>query len=497
MRVYWLIAGLLLAGPALAQPAVHPNPDRTEATRTEAGQGAAAVRAPLPADSVTHHSLDLPGRTLHFTATAGAFRITDAQGHPEADVATITYTLDDAEPATRPVAFVVNGGPGAASAWLQLGAMGPWRLPVPHTPTPSMPSAPVPNAETWLDFADLVFIDPPGAGYSRLASGSDDVRRRLLSVEGDIPPLAEVMRRWTVKHGRAASPRMIVGESYGGFRGPRLARALQDTEGLGVAALVLISPVLDFDWHANGTDPMSLMFRLPSMAAVAAESAGHQPNLDAAEQYAAGDFLADLLRGPRDAAAVDRLTAHVAPLTGLDPALVRRRAGRIDLHTFLRDMERGRVGSAYDGTVSSPDAAPQTPWTDQPDPVLDALRAPLTEAMMTIYRLLAWQPDGAYHVLNDGVARSWDWGHGLRRPDSMRALTHALALDPAMRVLVAHGRDDLVTPYFATKLRLAQMPELGTPGRVRLLVTPGGHMLYDRDDSRAALREAARALLQP
>ena len=482
-----LLAALLLAPPAYAQPAPQP-PPRAETT---------APHPPLPPDSVTRHTLTLPGRTLHFTATAGAFRLTDAEGKPQADIAYSSYTLDEADPRSRPVAFAVNGGPGASSAWLQLGALGPWRLALTGPPAPSAPPLVVPNAETWLDFSDLVFIDPPGTGFSRLAGGSEELRRKFWSVAGDIPPLAEVVRRWTVKQARTASPRLIVGESYGGFRGPRLVRALQTGEGLGVVGLVLVSPVLDFAWTGFGTDPLSLAGRLPSMAAVAAEAAGQEPDLAAAEQYAAAEFLADLLRGPGDTAAVGRLTAHVAALTGLDPALVRRLAGRIDLNTFQRERMRGEMASLYDGTIASPDAAPQAAANDdQPDAVLDALRAPLTGAMLALYRTLGWQPEGPYQVLNEEVATAWDWGHGLARPESVQALRAALALDPALRVLVAQGRDDLVTPYFATKLLLAQSPEIGPPGRVRRLVAPGGHMLYFRDASRAALHEAARTLVE-
>ncbi len=491
VRAVFLAATLLLAVPAYAQTGPAPAAARPDAARPEA-----EACPPLPADSVTQHTLPLPGRTLHFIATAGAFRLTDAQGKAQADIAYTSYTLDGADPSTRPVAFAVNGGPGASSAWLQLGAMGPWRLALQGPPIPSAPPVPTPNAETWLDFADLVFIDPPGTGFSRLASGADELRRKFYSVEGDIPPLAEVIRRWTVRQARTASPRLIVGESYGGFRGPRLVHALQTGEGLGVTGLVLVSPVLDFGWTNFGTDPMSLAGRLPSMAAVAAETAGHEPDLAGVEQYAATEFLADLLRGPRDAAAVERLTARVAALTGLDPALVRRRAGRIDLDTFQSERVRGEMTSLYDGTIASPDATPTAPWHDQPDAVLDALRAPLTSTMLALYQILGWQPEGQYQVLNEDVASAWDWGHGLHRPNSVQQLRTALALDPALRVLVAHGRDDLVTPYFATKLLLAQLPEIGAPDRVRLLVTPGGHMLYLRDASRAALRDAARALVE-
>ncbi len=487
MRIFLLLAALLLATPALAQPAARP-----EAARPATPE----VRPPLPADSVTQQTLTLPGRTLHFTATAGSFRLTDAQGHPQADIAYTSYTLDDADPRTRPVAFAVNGGPGASSAWLQLGAMGPWRLELASPPVPSASPVPVANTDTWLDFADMVFIDPPGTGFSRLATAAEELRHKFWSVDGDIPPLAEVVRRWTVKQGRIASPRLIVGESYGGFRGPRLVRELQTGEGLGVSALVMISPVLDFGWPAWGTDPLSLVGRLPSMAAVAAEAAGREPDLAAVEQYASTEFIADVLRGPRDAAAVDRLTTHVVALTGLDPALVRRLAARIDMHSFQRDRVHSQMASAYDATVASPDAAPEAAWNAQPDALLDGLRAPLTSGMLALYHTLGWQPEGEYQVLSEEVAKAWDWGHGLEHPNSVRQLRVALALDPALRVLVAHGRNDLITPYFATKLELAQLPTIGAPDRVRLLVTPGGHMLYLRDASRTALHDAARALVQ-
>jgi carboxypeptidase C (cathepsin A) len=494
VRPLVLLAALLLAASAAPAPA----PAQTAPAQTAPRAEAAEARAVLPADAVSHHTLTLPGRTLHFTATAGSFRLNDSQGKPQAEIATISYVLDDADPRTRPVTFAVNGGPGASTAWLQLGALGPWRLALPGPPTPSSPSTPVPNTETWLDFTDLVFIDPPGTGYSQLTPSNEESRRRFWSVQGDIPPLAEVVRRWLVKQGRAASPILVAGESYGGFRGPKLVRALQTDEGFGVVGLVLLSPVLDFAWLPQGTDPIALVGRLPSMAAITAEAAGQAPDLDAVERYAASDFLADLLRGPRDAAALDRLVPRVSALTGLDPALVRRRAARIDVGTFRRERRPGEWASIYDGTIASPDAAPELRWNEQPDPVLDALRAPLTGGMLAIYRRLGWQPEGPYKVLNSDVSRGWDWGrqHGLTLPDARDALSDALALDPRLLVLVVHGQDDLVTPYFTTKLLLAQMPQIGAPDRVRLLVTPGGHMMYLRDDARAALRDAAREIAE-
>ena len=170
--------------------------------------------------------------------------------------------------------FAVNGGPGAGSAWLQLGALGPWRLPMQGL-APSSPPALVDNDDTWLDFTDLVFIDPPGTGYSRLVAAGDEARRRFWSVDGDIDALAGVIRRWLVANGRLGSPKFIVGESYGGFRGPRLAKALATEQGVGVSGMILVSPVLDFAPLSGGpAEPLSLLTRLPSYAAAFREQQG-------------------------------------------------------------------------------------------------------------------------------------------------------------------------------------------------------------------------------
>ncbi len=193
----------------------------------------------LPADSTTAFTLNIDGRSLAFHVTAGSLQLRDEAGTPQADVAYVAYRLDGADPERRPVTFAINGGPGAASAWLHLGALGPWRLPMGGL-SPASPPALVDNAETWLDFTDLVFVDPPGTGYSRIVAPGDEARRRFWSVEGDVDGLAATIRRWLVAERRLASPKFIVGESYGGFRAPRLAEGLAADQGVGVAGLVLI-----------------------------------------------------------------------------------------------------------------------------------------------------------------------------------------------------------------------------------------------------------------
>jgi carboxypeptidase C (cathepsin A) len=491
----FLLVCAWLAVPAWAQS---PSPPERSAPPNAASETEA-----LPANNVTHQTLELPGRTLHFAATAGSIRLYDDKNAPQADVAFIAYQADGAEPTTRPVTFVFNGGPGMASGWLQVGAVGPWRLRLgADAPIPSAQPDPVPNPETWLDFTDLVFIDPPGTGYSRIIAAGEDARRRFWSVEGDISALAEVIRRWLDRNDRNVSPKFILGESYGGFRAPRVARELQSQQGTGVAGLVLLSPALDLAVLAHPLDPLRWVIELPSQTAAARAAKGPvtRDALADVEQYARSDFIVDILRGTHDAAAVARVSQRVAAFTGIDPAIVSRYQGRLDTGVFLHELDRaqGRVASAYDATVTSADPFPNMTMSEYADPLFEGMQASITSAMATIYAdKLHWHPGSVYHLSSQAVFRQWDWGRGQQRPNSIWHLQSALALDPRMHVLVAHGMFDLVTPYFATALALDQLPAFITPDRVRLEVYPGGHMFYTEDASRAALRDAAKALYVP
>lgn len=475
----------------------------------QGGQDAArnaVPNIPLPAPAVTRHELALPGRVLRYTATAGSLPVRDQSGRVLAEIAYVAYVLDrdkGAAAAERPVTFAVNGGPGAASAYLNLGLMGPKRLPFGRQgDAPSMTPALVDNADTWLDFTDLVFIDPVGAGFSRFASGSDDARGLLWSVEGDYKSLSRFIANWLRQNDRLASPKYLVGESYGGFRAPKIARELQTGDGVGLSGIVMISPVLDYTYQRDAqASPLSWVVSLPAMAAVKLEREGKlsRDALAEAEGYASGEYLADLLKGPRDRDALKRMTDRVSALTGLDQAHVERMGGKVDARIFLRELDRGKglIGSPYDGSVASFDPDPEAARSRAPDAVLEAITAPLTSAMLGHYaNELNWRPEGRYFLLNEEVNRRWSYGQGRGDRESMRELRSVLALDPRLKVIVAHGYTDLVTPYFETKLLLDQLPAFGDPGRVRLETFPGGHMFYSRDASRAGLRESVRAMIE-
>jgi carboxypeptidase C (cathepsin A) len=502
-----IIGGFIVIFPAAALEPPAPEQEAKTGQQNEASQRAPAATEsapnPLPAAATTSHTVELPGRTLRFKAIAGPVRLSDAQsGTPQADIATTAFLLEGADPSKRPVTFAINGGPGAASAWLDLGSLGPWRLPFDRaSPKPSAPAVLTDNADTWLDFTDLVFIDPPGTGYSRILSKGDQTRRHFYSVSGDIEALAVTIRKWLAANKRLESPKFIVGESYGGFRAPKLARRLQDEEGIGIAGLVLVSPVLDFAWLEGTNTPLMFAARLPSQAAAARglSAPGARASLADVEAYAAGPYITDLLHGERDPQALARIAERVTVFTGLDPALVRKLGGRIDTATFAREKSRasGKVTSLYDALIAGFDPSPHAAVSDYSDPVIDALKAPLASAMAALTgTCLGWFVDARYEILNENVEHAWDWGSSRSRPEALTDLKRVMALDPSLRVLIAHGITDQVTPYFASKLLIDQVPLMGGADRLQLNVYGGGHMLYFDDKSRAALREDARKLIE-
>lgn len=484
MTRFAIAAAALLIGsvlPLAAQEAKAPNPTA------------------LPPESTTRETTAAADGALAYVVRVEAVPLYDPKGEKQAEVVVTSYTLDRVRSENRPITYAFNGGPGAASAWLNFGGLGPKRMPFGgEGAAPSDLPALIDNAETWLSFTDLVFVDPIGTGYSRTVGGAD--AKDFWSVDGDVETLSRVVAKHLALRGRLVSPVYLVGESYGGFRIPRIARQLQSRDGVGVAGLVALSPVLDFSIRdGEQTSPIPWMTALPSLVATARERKGPVTRADLAdvEAYATGEFLADLLKGPKDKDAVARLSAKIAELTTLDPTIVKRLGGRVDIRTFARELRRdeGKVGSLYDANVTSFDPFPSAARAQWEDPVLDGALAPLTRAAVDVYsRTLGYKVDRRYELLSGEVNRGWRWGGGQSLPESASALREALALDPKLKVLVAHGSTDLVTPYMESKLVLDQLPTFGDPARVKLAVYPGGHMFYTRDASRSAFTNDVKAL---
>lgn len=473
--------------------------------------GAPAVRAddkpPLPQEAParveTQHTLSLAGQPLQYRAVAETIGLTTQKGEPSASVFTVSYLAEAPAGRQRPVAFVFNGGPGAASVFLHLGALGPRLLDTP--PTGAVPAPPVrlaDNPSTWLAFTDLVFVDPVGTGFSRGKGKEDEPDKPFFNVRADINSLGAVLRRWLTRYERWGAPVFLVGESYGGLRAAALAHSLARDVGIAVNGLVLVSPALDIAMlHPDIGNVMAAALALPGYAAAAAAFAGGSPAESgaAAERFALSDYLVGLAALAGTPAADDPFIARVAELVGLPDRVVRRERARVSGQTFARELRRdqGEILSQYDATVTRRSAA--NPWDDDAgDPVLDPAVAAFTAAFQS-YAMgeLGYRTEQPYRVLPPEVSRQWNWDAARegRLGLALNSLQETLLARPGTRLLVASGRYDLVTPYFTARWLIDQLalPE-SVRADIRVRVYEGGHMMYMRPASRAALAADAAAL---
>jgi len=451
----------------------------------------------LSEDKTVHQSITLNGKVLNYDATVGSIKVRDAKGKLIGEVVYTSYVVPGADH-KRPVTFAFNGGPGASSVYLNMGAIGPRRVQFGDAGNvPSDSSELKDNQHTWLDMSDLVFIDPIGTGFSRSLEDADKTKADFYATEPDIKYLSRIVYDWLVKNGRLRSPKFVMGESYGGYRAPRIAYHLQTQMGVGVKGLIMVSPYLDPAAIGDDTalSPLPWMINLPSMAAGHLETQ-HQLTPEAMgsiEAYTRSQYALDLLAGRSDPAAIERLVGKVSSLTGVDVGVVGRLDGRLDSATFLREVHRAdkKIGSVYDSNVTAWDPFPESAERKSGDPILNALIAPATSAMVDfVTREVGWKTEARYNALSYEVNAAWD-RNGQDKPVS--DLRQAIANDPNMGVLIVHGYNDLSCPYFASRLILDQMPKMATTP-VHLAVYPGGHMFYSRDGSAQAFKRDAKLL---
>jgi carboxypeptidase C (cathepsin A) len=418
--------------------------------------------------------------------------VRDKDGKVAGEVVLTAYTVDGDN---RPVTFAMNGGPGASSVYLNLGAIGPKHMQAGNDgDSPSDPAVPSDNAGTWLDFTDLVFIDPVGTGFSRATVPDAEARKLFYTTIPDIQYLSRVIYDWLVKNGRLGSRKYLVGESYGGFRGPRITHYLQSQLGVALNGVVLVSPYLNPTIEENGDlSPIPWLMTLPSIAAARLERENKltQQAMTDVITYTRGDYSAALLKGRSDPDATQKMIQRVTELTGLDPAFVKYSGGRLETRAYLREVhrEQGKLSSVYDSNVTSFDPFPFAPEQRANDPILASIIAPLTTAMVDfVTRTVGWKVDARYNALSYDVNRQWDRDEDLR-DGSVPELRKAVAADPKLRVLIVHGWNDLSCPFMGSILTVDQMPVMGDPARVAVREYPGGHMFYTRSSSRTELRK--------
>ena len=471
---------------------------------------------PVREPAITNHTLALPSGELKYQARADWITL-HRDDKPSAEVFHVAYTR--AGDGQRPLTFVFNGGPGAASAYLHMGMVGPRRVYFPDDGSlPPSPARVVDNEETWLKFTDLVFIDPVGTGFSRTLEREDEEpaeaekrKKHYWTVEGDLESMGEVIRRFLSQHQRWDSPIYLAGESYGGFRVARMARRLQESDGVGLSGAMLISPAVEFDL-LGGSDYNLLPWidKLPTMAAAGlhhgrAERAGETAaeHLEAAERFATEQLTVALAAGDTlPEARRSAIYERMASLTGLPADLISSCAGRVDMRRFCRELlrEQGLVCGLYDASVTVRDPFPAAAQFEGPDPTLVGLTRLFTAAVMSYLtsELEVTEEVREYHLLSMSVNESWRNDQGQLRTDlvgSMSELRYGMALNPAMKVMIVHGSFDLVTPYFSS-WRLVALGRFTPEQRQNMVLRhyPGGHMFYTWKASREDFFADAAAL---
>jgi carboxypeptidase C (cathepsin A) len=450
---------------------------------------------------VTKHEIVLEGRPLKYSATAGMMPIQNAEGETEANIFFIAYTLDDSgDKSKRPLMFSFNGGPGSASVWLHLGALGPKRVDMPDAVLPGPPYHLVDNASTWLDKTDLVFIDPVGTGYSRAVR--PDLTKKFHGLQGDLQSVGDFIRMYITRFERWGSPMFLVGESYGTTRAAGLAGRLVERNGIAFNGIVLVSTVLNFQTlqFDKGNDLPYALF-LPTYTATAwyHKKLGKElqkelkSTLEMAEKWASNEYTTALGKGdrlsPEERASI---VEGLARFTGLDPTYVDLANLRIDPSHFRKELLRkerksvGRLDSRFVGSDASG-------VSERPDfdPSNAAIRPPYTATINNYLRAtLGYKTDVPYYILGEGVS-GWDWGLTGRQgyPETSSLLRGAFAQNPSMKVFVASGYYDLATPFAATEWTFSHM-DLSPSFRknVRFESYEAGHMMYVKPESLVKLK---------
>ena len=482
----------MCAAAAQERPA---RPGHSEQGRQE--QGGPGVLSLLPGDSVTEHSVDTSSGKLAYTATAGTFSLFDQSGERSAAVFYTAFVAKSNDPG-RPVTFVFNGGPGAGSAFLNLGLVGP-RIASFGNSYDGANVRLVDNPETWLAFTDLVLIDPVGTGWSRPAKPDGD--SAFLGVHRDAESLAKVIALYVAKNGRVSSSKFILGESYGGFRAVKVARTLQSNQGIVVSGILMVSPMLEGEFHFGGDRfALGAALRLPSLAAAELERRGtfSTAALAQAEHFALTDYLSALAGPPLRGDAAHAFYARVAQMTGLPEDVIARERGFIR-DTYVKNLRGNdhKIVSHYDATFAVDDPNPESETARGPDPFLDGFIRAYGSAFVAYARdELGFKTDMTYNLLASDISGKWDWqeGGGRSPPSAAEDLRELLALTPSFRLMIAHGYSDMVTPYSDSRYLLNHIPASVDGERAELRLYRGGHMFYVDPQSRKAFTADARTM---
>ncbi len=447
---------------------------------------------------VTHHQLKLPGSVLRYAATAGRLVLRQENGTADAAIFFTAYTLEGGASRTRPLTFVFNGGPGTATAWLHLGALGPRKIQLEEDGgVPAPPYVLEDNPFTTLDVTDLVFIDAPGTGYSRIRPES---AKKFYNINGDADAFYRFIRDYLTKYQRWGSPIFLFGESYGTTRAAALSNYLADHY-IPVSGVAMLSVALDFQTlYPGNMNDLPYQLLVPTYAMIAGYHKLLAPDLTAnmddtikkIEEWCASDYAGALAKGSAlEPEARQRVVATLSRYTGVKPEVIEKNDLRIGPDLFRNSLleDRKLVVGRVDGrfTAQNPESNAREPFFD---PAM-ALMFPAFNSAMNEYAEteLQYQSEVSYTIWNpEEVNRAWDWSTGLNGyPQTLSSLQSGMAKNKHLKVLAMGGLYDISTPFYATSYTFQHL-RINAEDRSRITFAnfKGGHMVYA---DKSALKE--------
>ena len=457
---------------------------------------------------VTHHQANVEGKVLKYTATTGRLPVKRYDGKILAEMFFVAYSLDGQDSGKRPLTFAFNGGPGSATVWLHMGALGPKRVVMqPQGFLPEPPYRSTDNAYTALALTDLVLVDAIGTGFSRAATAEEE--KKFLSVTGDVKAFGEFIRAYLTRYERWASPLFLVGESYGTTRAAGIAGYLADN-GIAFNGITLLSSALAFQTlEFTAANDLPYLLIVPSYTMIAAYHKKLAPDLledlqktrSDAQHWAMTDYMQALAKGDVLTPQERQTIVHqMSRYTGLTEEIIDQANLRIDVGKFTHNLlldQKVRVGR-LDGRFTGPDPKGllDTPFYD---PSMSETLPPYTAVFNQYVRSeLGYKTDTPYRVFAFGSEEfKWEWGSAEKGfPDTATELREAMAKNPYLKVLVMEGYYDLATPYFAADYT---MNHLNLPANLRKNISyatfDSGHMVYLDTQSLAKFRRDLGAFM--
>lgn len=446
--------------------------------------------------SITKGSVTIKGKSIPYTATTGFMNITDDNGNIKATMFYIAYVRSDMSSEKRPITFAFNGGPGSSSVWLHMGALGPKRVVL--TDKGDMPKPPgnmVDNEYSWLEFTDLVFIDPVGTGYSRPAK--DEKKEQFHGLDEDVTSVGTFIRLYTTQNKRWMSPKFLAGESYGTTRAAYLSDHLADRHGMYVNGILLISMVLDFQTlRFSPANDLPCALFLPTYAATSMYHGkldeglrkDQEKSLEEIRSWALNEYLVYLAKGHVASDAEHKaVTEKLSRYTGLSKEFIASTNNRPDIFRFTKELLRdegktvGRLDSRFTG-IDRDNAGENFEY----DPSYNAvIYAPFTATVNHYLRsTLGFESDMPYEILT-GKVQPWNWGSAERGfPYVGEALRKAMSKNRFLKVYVANGWYDLATPFFAAEYTMNHLPlETSLRNNISMKYYKSGHMMYIEKES--------------